>query len=59
MQYGRSSLGILLVEVLVSRTLAHKVYAQWCFSRQSDMPTKPLEAYQSNHDDAIEQSWLG
>jgi hypothetical protein len=53
-QYGRSLLGILLVEVLVSRTLAHKGYAQWCFSRWSNMPTIPLEAYHPNLDDVIE-----
>jgi hypothetical protein len=57
-QYGRYLLGILLVEVLVSRTLAHKGYAQWCFSRWSDIPIEPTEAYRPNPDDVIERSWL-
>jgi hypothetical protein len=56
-QYGRSLPGILFAKVLVSRTLAHKGYAQWYSSRWSGMPMNPLGAYQPILSDVIEQSW--
>ena len=57
-QYRNSLLGIQLVELLVFHKLVCMGYAHWCLFRWYDMPTKPVEAYQSNPDGVIEQCWL-